>query len=285
MWIASCHDPNRRGSAHPKGSYFWVLVTEENREVLRGAADVPREYISRTLPELASPGSDRRVTILIHGYGHADLGVLYGLYSRRLAGLTAAWQAGTGHEHAVVGFAWPSAGTLNDFTADIPRARWSARPLFTLIRDLRRAKYTVNVLAHSLGNYVTAHMLDRANAKGTGPRLLRRWLMQAPCVPQTAFAPSGLFFDDQRLVGLTHVQWSPHDGVLAIPSRVNRIGLFDFDDAFGMPTGDLLGRTGLPSGAPTSMSDLDVSKATSTTVGHSDYDAAAIMRFAADFLG
>ena len=109
----------------------------------------------------AAQRGDGEVTVFVHGFNTNYEEAVF-----RLAQIAS--DAGT--QGAVVLFAWPSRGKVLDYLTDRESATYSRDRLELVLHDIARQPGVkrINVLAHSMGAFLTMETLRQAKFKGDG---------------------------------------------------------------------------------------------------------------------
>lgn len=130
--------------------------------------------------------------LFVHGFNNGE----------EKAAATAQCVADNCPEHAVITFSWISEGNIAAYEQDRGRARASADDLYMLLQILGPQ---VNVVAHSMGNYVFQEAMSYAEK---GKVIVDHLAMVAGDVDNTA--PQGL----KQFVNKGYVFYCPLDGAL-----------------------------------------------------------------------
>ncbi len=120
------------------------------------------DFLDRLRQRAASPGIEAgSVLVYVHGYN-----TLYEEAVYRLAQIV----HDSGYKGTAVLFAWPSRGKAPLYLADRDASTWSRDYLEQTLRRLAGLKEVreINVLAHSMGSWLTAEVLRQAKMKGDG---------------------------------------------------------------------------------------------------------------------
>lgn len=125
----------------------------------------------------------RKILLYIHGF-NTDFG-----WSMRRAAQIA---HDLDYDGVAMAFAWPSAGTMAGYLADLNNAEWAAPHLAETLRLLARdaGAERIDLIAHSMGGRVLIQALDEL-ARGrvaTGPPLFGEVIFAAPDVDSDIFA-------------------------------------------------------------------------------------------------
>lgn len=74
---------------------------------------------------------------------------------------------------AFIGFSWPSNGNVFSYMSDQGEARSSAPVLANLITRIReqRKDVSVNLICHSMGNYLACHMFKQLVNEESVPKV------------------------------------------------------------------------------------------------------------------
>jgi esterase/lipase superfamily enzyme len=214
VWYAT--DRARDGAASDSGPGYG----DGRGDIAHGVADVrlPPVHVAGRLeaPALASAGSvaDRRWHVYLDSARPlerdafmADLGGALDMAARREIlvyvhgfntdfGMSVRRAAQLAHDLDYGGvplaFAWPSAGTMSGYLADLNNADWAAPHLAETLRLLARdsGAERIDLIAHSMGSRVLVHALD-ALAHGrvaADPPLFGEVIFAAPDVDAEIFA-------------------------------------------------------------------------------------------------
>ncbi len=111
---------------------------------------------------LFSGKNNGEVIVFVHGYNTNYQEAVF-----RLAQLS----YDSGSSGTFVGFVWPSRGTLAGYLADRESSTYSRDYLEKLLDDLARLPNVkhINILAHSMGNWLVAETLRQAKLRGNSP--------------------------------------------------------------------------------------------------------------------
>jgi esterase/lipase superfamily enzyme len=131
---------------------------------------------------LSSDRNGGEVIVFVHGYNTNYQEAVF-----RLAQLS----YDSGSTGTFVGFVWPSRGTLAGYLADRESSTYSRDYLEKLLNDLARVPSVkhINILAHSMGNWLVAETLRQAKLRGNSPFLpkLREVFMMSPDIDVDVF--------------------------------------------------------------------------------------------------
>ena len=148
---------------HEPGEIEWPSTPPGDPDkhfTLRSAAYLDQDAFRATLDrELAKlPDGEREVLVFIHGYNTRFPEALY-----RMAQL----RHDTGLPHVAVLFTWPSGGDITDYLYDNNSATIARDGLEQTLRTIARSRAdTVNILAHSMGNWVLTETMRQIEISG-----------------------------------------------------------------------------------------------------------------------
>jgi len=122
------------------------------------------------------------VVVFVHGYNTNYQEAVF-----RLAQLN----YDSGSHAAFIGFAWPSRGTMAGYLADRESSTYSRDYFEDLLNDLAHNPNVkrINILAHSMGNWLVAETLRQAKLRGKSPFLpkLSEVFMMSPDIDIDVF--------------------------------------------------------------------------------------------------
>lgn len=152
---------------HANGEIEWPATEPGNPKtefVVRDAGYLPREaeFVSELNKRLAQkPKGKRKALLFIHGYNTMFAEGLF-----RFAQIVH-----DAHSSAVpVHFSWASHGSLSDYVYDTNSATAARDRLEHVLRLLAASNADeVNILAHSMGNWVTVEAIRNIRIKGDAP--------------------------------------------------------------------------------------------------------------------
>ncbi|CAM5764319.1 hypothetical protein LMIY3S_01107 [Labrys miyagiensis] len=121
----------------------------------------------------AGKKSSGDVIVFVHGYNTNYQEAVY-----RVAQLS----KDSGSDNTVIGFAWPSLGTLTGYVADRESTTYSRDYFEQFLNDLARAPGVkrIHIIAHSMGNWLTVETLRQAKLRSRSaflPKLGEVFLM------------------------------------------------------------------------------------------------------------
>ena len=171
--------------------------------------------------------TNKRVTVLIHGYNNEELDVIdsYRAIDTQmrtlgfLGSITASYDA-------LVGFAWPGGAVGVSFPFARQRAGESAPRFLQLLSDLGAAGATIDLNTHSLGAHVAFEALRDGNQQ-----IVRNAWNFASAVDNESIEHDERYFDASKRCTKFYVFHSKNDPVLRVWYRIG--DFFDFDTALG----------------------------------------------------
>lgn len=150
---------------------------------LNSVRPLPRDDFTGELRAALSMSERPEILLYIHGF-NTD----FGRSVRRAAQLA----HDLDHGGVPMVFAWPSAGNVAGYLADLNNADWAAAHLAEALRLLARdaGADRINLIAHSMGNRVLIQALDELSRGriATDPPLFGEVIFAAPDVDSDIFA-------------------------------------------------------------------------------------------------
>jgi pimeloyl-ACP methyl ester carboxylesterase len=191
------------------------------------------------------------LAILIHGYANPEAAT-FSQYAKEIDTNTSpGLMAANGFQGSVIGYDWPSfdtpaSGRLQQYVGDLNAARNIGAPaladfLSRLTAALAGRNVRVNLMAHSMGNFVMREMLVENPDLVSG---LDNIVSFAPDLPQSDLLRPDVEAVSDALSGNWFVYWAQADFVLLTLSNLANIILGS--EQWG---GERLGQQGPPDGA------------------------------------
>ncbi len=180
---------------------------------LESALPLPRDTFTGELRAALEESDRKEILLYIHGFNTG-----FGRSVRRAA------QIGhdLDHDGIAMVFAWPSAGTISSYLADLNNADWAAPHLAETLRLLTRdsGAERINLIAHSMGSRLLIQALDELSRDrlATDPPLFGEVIFAAPDVDSAIFAAAVARL--RPLVGRFTLYVSSNDIALAASRRL-----------------------------------------------------------------
>ncbi len=162
----------------------------------------------------------KRVLVLVHGYNYSWSKLLrvYNLLEQNFKNL----MIGTGHHYdEIIGFAWPGGDKATEYMIAKRRARKHIKTYADLIANLSKI-CTVDIQAHSLGNYLMLESLDYYINPNT--KLVRNYFLMAPAVDDESIERGEDYYDATLKVNRFYVFHSKYDSVLRFAYKIGDAG-------------------------------------------------------------
>jgi esterase/lipase superfamily enzyme len=214
--------------------------------VLLAAERVDREPFLKAVADRAALSTRREVLVVVHGFWtDFDEAV------RRAAQI----KFDLNFDGPTVVYSWPSLNAWRQYFADEKNAEWAVPHLRDLLADVQNSigSASVNIIAHSLGNRITAHALQMLATSGAAGTHFDQVILTAPDIDAPTFME--MQGDIVRLCRRLTLYASSHDQALWLSKTLH--------------TGHRAGEAGVGIVVLPGMDTIDVGDVDGSLLGHS----------------